>query len=493
MNYNLIEEPWIDCTFLDGSEKSLGLMELFERAHEIRGFHTDPPLVEAVLMKIVLAISHRVLDGPADKKAWRDACKKGKYDEKRINEYFEKWYERFDLFHPLYPFMQNGKLTRQTNRSEETIEPLSISILLPHKASGNNVTLFDHTTDKSSLQLSPKESAYALMLGNNYLFGGTFKKGSDLCGWQGNCLHAPMVNGYHVFVLGDSLFETLVLNTLTPQLLGPLYSKQFGWGLPCWERDEATRCDERMPEGYLDYLTFRGRNIHLLENGGRVDHVLIACGDSFKTFFKEPFVPTKIDKKRGEIPLNLSMERLFWRDSDTLFRYNQSGFTIAPLSQLAEMGRSEARRPYRLTAYGIVNDQASPLAYVKESLPIPFSILEKAETRKKLELALSLGEEGKKVLRNAIGSFAGHLEIEAGGVKDKAETLYWQTLDGPFRRFLEMIDQSDALKSWRDVVTSSMRDAYRKTTMGFMTDKARGLEAVALGERTLYLKQRREQ
>jgi hypothetical protein len=287
------------------------------------------------------------------------------------------------------------------------------------------------------------------------------------------------------------------LNTLTPQHLGPLFSRKYGWGIPAWERQKATRCDKRMPEGYLDYLTFRGRNIRLLESEGVVDHILIACGDSYEEFFKEPFVPTLTDKK-GEKALNLSLERLFWRDSDTLFRYDERGFAISPLAQLLNISNKKIsnrkiRRHYNLLAYGsIVNkNPLYHLLYVKESLPVPLPLLENVVPRKTLEEGLALCEDGNRTLKFAIKRFADHLDMEPGGVRSKAEALYWQLLDTPFRKFLTNIDQKEALEQWREIVTQAMKEAYRKATMGIMTDKARGIEAIALGERSLYLKERR--
>jgi hypothetical protein len=115
-----------------------------------------------------------------------------------------------------------------------------------------------------------------------------------------------------------------------------------------------------------------------------------------------------------------------------------------------------------------------------------------AETLAKLKLALSLCEENAKTLSGAIRFFAAQLNIEAGLLQGKAKTLYWQLLDLPFRRFLEDIERADILDWWEETVTRSMKEAYHKSTMGFMTNKARGVEALVLGERVLYLKQRRK-
>jgi len=488
MTYDLRYEPWIGCEFPDGTHRHMGFVELFEKAHEIVRFYHDNPLAEASLMRILLALTHRIVDGPKDKRAWKEAYGKGRFDEKALRGYFEKWADRFDLFSPEYPFMQTAGLSFVDEKSKLPKEPLPLSLLVHHIASGNNVTLFDHSLDDFPAAYVPSEAVYVVLVSNAYGLGGIHKKSSNLFGYEQNCKHGSQVNGYQVFVAGETLFETLMLNTLTEQ-----FAKPIGFGTsdaPYWE-SPIKESGEVLPRGYLDYLTFTGRHLRLIpDTTGDVSRVHFACGRSFAVPFKEPFIPTQTTKE-GERALNFSLEKALWRDSNTLFRYSGEEFVIAPFAQLKSLGSRElARRTYSVNGYGIINDKASPLAYRKESLPLPVEVLEEETSRIKVVSAISVCDDGVGHLRNAMNTFGKTAEIKIDGPKKEAEALYWSALDLPFKEQLRNVEDDAYLSRWETTVQKAIRVAYDTATDGLMTERARGLKAYVEGEKRLYFKKK---
>jgi len=488
MTYDLRHEPWIACEFPDGIHRHLGFVELFERAHEIVRFFHDNPLAEASLMRILLALTHRVVDGPKDKRAWKEAYGKGRFDEKAIRGYFEKWADRFDLFSPEYPFMQTAGLSFIDEKTKRPKEPLPLSLLVHHIASGNNVTLFDHSTDDVSVAYAPAEAVYIVLIAQAYSLGGIHKKSSNLFGYEQNCKHGSQVNGYQVFVGGETLFETLMLNTLTEPFVKPMNFATSD--APYWEASTQEN-GETLPRGYLDYLTFTGRHIRLIPDAaGHVSRVHFACGRSFAALFKEPFIPTRTTKE-GERALNFSLEKSLWRDSDTLFRYSDDEFIIAPFAQLKNLGSRElARRTYGVNGYGIINDKASPLSYRKETLPLPVELLEEDALRIKVINAISVCDDGVGHLRSAINTFGKAAEIKIDGPKKEAEALYWSALDLPFKEQLRHVTDDLYLSRWETSVQKALRIAYDTATDGLLTERARGLKAYVEGEKRLYFKKK---
>ena len=67
---NLIGDPWIPVLDADGKSATVGLRELYERAHEIRDLALQPPQRIAVT-RLLLCITHATLDGPEDEDDWR--------------------------------------------------------------------------------------------------------------------------------------------------------------------------------------------------------------------------------------------------------------------------------------------------------------------------------------------------------------------------------------------------------------------------------------
>ncbi len=141
------------------------LRDLLTHAHQLRGIYDDSPLVVAALLRTILALLHRVYDGPRNRRAWQAIWTAGEFDAARLEGYFEHWQDRFDLFDAEHPFYQSVEPLEQDRTA-------SLAVLVHEVASGSNATLFDHTTDEIELSFGPAAAARMLLTVHLYGFSG---------------------------------------------------------------------------------------------------------------------------------------------------------------------------------------------------------------------------------------------------------------------------------------------------------------------------------
>lgn len=122
MHYDLTTEPWIPVTMIDGSRGFMGFREVLERAHEVYELDLYDPLTEAGMLRVLAALAYRITDTDIDQDARLSIWKEQRYDlfgdvlngrgfnSGRINDYFDTWRHRFDLFDEERPWMQDARL-----------------------------------------------------------------------------------------------------------------------------------------------------------------------------------------------------------------------------------------------------------------------------------------------------------------------------------------------------------------------------------------------
>jgi len=193
LHFNLLDEPWLPCVMLDGSTREYGIRTALTEAHQIREIGNPSPLVTASLHRVLLAIIHRVVEGPKNSAVWKDIWERGHWKMTAFDEYFATWRHRFDLFNEEYPFYQWPGL--------DFAAEVPVAKLTHELASGNNATLFDHTTEHGGSSLDPKTAACYLVAQQNYAVGGlvSFAKGEDPADYK-SAFGAPLVRGAMVLV-----------------------------------------------------------------------------------------------------------------------------------------------------------------------------------------------------------------------------------------------------------------------------------------------------
>lgn len=521
VTFDLLDEPWLPCVLADGRGAELGVREVLERAHEIRELFDPSPLVTVSLHRLLLAVLHRALLGPPDLPTWSDLWRRGRWDAPRFDAYLDRWRHRFDLFHPERPFYQ-------VPTSPELGEAHPIALLAQEAASGNNATLFDHRLDAAPRALSPAAAARSLIARQAFSIG--FGKSQPFY-----FTDSPFLRGYSVLARGDTLFETLALNLLPYNAERPIPRR--GDDAPAWEHDPAPEPDAAgtPPRGYVDYLTWQSRRIHLLPGGSPLVVARCQVRQHLKidAEYRDPFKSYVPSKERGVFPRGLNPDRAPWRDSAALFGQADGGpgrpevfQWLARVDGERRAGRIDARPAYAFDVVGFASDAgkaASVVLWRHERLPLPLAYLDDPALVSALRDALTLAEHAGALLRH------GFDDAPAGGERKRPRPLqvlaeellpapgdsrpdpaavaalvahlaperrYWSRLETPFHDLLLRLpdDRAEddgsasygvaALPRWAATLAVATRRAFDEAAAG-LDASARGLKAVARARATL--------
>ena len=105
-SFNLLDEPWIRVTRLDGASDEVSLLAVFREAADISGIHGEIASQDVAILRLLLAICHRTMGGPENMDTWEEYWN----DPGRLGRdavaYLESYRDRFDLRDPERPFFQ---------------------------------------------------------------------------------------------------------------------------------------------------------------------------------------------------------------------------------------------------------------------------------------------------------------------------------------------------------------------------------------------------
>lgn len=498
VSFNLIDEAWIPCIMITGERMSLGLKDVLCRSHHIEGFDLQNPLEEAALYRLLLALVHRVVDGPKNTGEWKDLYAADAFDQTKVAAYLGKWHHRFDLFSTEAPFFQTAGL--QVRDKDKLPRPLLITELQPAKSNGNNKMLFDHSRDDQITPLSAADAAIAILVAQGYLFSGTNRKTTNHFGYQGNFSNGSMVSGLICLLQGDNLYKTLMLNLLVTTESKPLPAT--GQDAPVWERDEREGTDSRPPRGYLDYLTCKNRHILLIpevdgEEEIKVSKIHMAQGESFQ-IVRDPFGIYKKNKNDELIPIQLDTARALWRDSAALFTFSPDADERPKAFRQA--GNALARRfvsmpdRHRCIVYGLANKKANPLAWRKEIFHIPTELLSEKEVVERLRFGIRLVEESGEIVAYAARNYVQNClpensrgsDLQAAVHASGVMALFWSRAEFPYREFMREVDRGDeALTLLKQKIKRCARTAFRSCFEHRFTSSGKTYKAWVHGVQTL--------
>nr|WP_290665158.1 type I-E CRISPR-associated protein Cse1/CasA [Ardenticatena sp.] len=492
-SYDLIHEPWIPAVQADGRSTMLGLRETLLRASELRGICGNSPLETAAIYRLLLALLYRIFGTPTLER-WVEIWELGRFPSDAIESYFVTWHTRFDLFHPHYPFLQwKGSGTRTK----------SVAHFVPHMASGNNATLFDHHHEMQEVVLTPVEAARALLVTLCCAPAG----GMGMAPKQSK--DAPWARGIVFLAEGNTLFETSMLNYLPIDRL-ELATAAPENDRPFWEANDPLAPRRDVPLGIADYLTWPTRAIRLRpwlsKDGWVVKQVDLAPGLSLNATVLDPYKHYRLDTKRGSIALRFQERRALWRDSAALLqlhtRAQRPPRSLEWLAYLVLMGVLPRHRRYRFMALGMANDQAKIEFYREEHFPLPAEYLTDATLVAQLVAALTLAEEAHSVLGKALHRLA-ELVLspsadDPGGRQPDREDVrnlishwgglhtYWVDLEVAFLDLLIALPNKprQAEDQWRRCVKHAARETFQRVAAS-LGDTPRALKAIARAERQL--------
>lgn len=320
-SFNLLDEPWIQVVTTDGDNHLESLHDVFAHAQSIRDIRGDIATQDAAVLRLLLAISHRALDGPENIDAWQEIWQDPDQLTTAAHDYLEDYRDRFDLFHRETPFFQVPGLETTSGKSS----PLSSLIIdvpngapffsMRHTGGLERLThaeaarwlVHAHAFDPSGIRSGVKGDPTAKG-GKSYPIGP---------GWSGQI-------GL-VIVEGHTLFETIMRN-LIPLDNGSDILPVQDEDLPPWERepDPPHAVADRDLAGPVSCYTWQTRRIRLVSDGEAVTSVIMSNGDKAtpqNRFDVEPMTAWRFSmpqtKKAGHVvymPREHRAERAFWRN-----------------------------------------------------------------------------------------------------------------------------------------------------------------------------------
>lgn len=290
--FNLLDEPWIPCVFIDGDVRELSIRDIFREASRIRSISGDLPQQTIPLERLLLAILYRAYcDADWDReqmlKLWCLLWNRGSFDMDVLDDYFEEFHDRFYLIDPERPFYQVPKLTYAGEKEYDSVDEMIVDVPKPKKflfsmrsaqflgsidfAQATRWLVFLHAYDIAGNK-SP-------VVGNTHVLGGKVPAPKNMVGtgWLGGI--GP------VTVEGDCLFRTLLLNWC---LYDVENSDVVMFGnvddVPPWEQDMPSGSDVHARisfTGPVDALTFQSRRLRLIpnEDGDCVIGIVNCYGD----------------------------------------------------------------------------------------------------------------------------------------------------------------------------------------------------------------------
>lgn len=500
--FNLIDEPWICVMDDDCKTKEVSLMDAIVNAHRYKSLSGEIPAQDIAVMRVILAVLHTVfsrydengepseLEKDENKALcrWKALWDKGCFPENAIREYLKKWYERFWLFHPQRPFFQIADMKRGTTYNSPKLNG-EVS------ESGNKARIFSLYSGNEKNELTYSQAARWLLYINAYddtsskpTKEGKAEAGGSLpsagAGWLGKL-------GL-IFIIGNNLFETLMLNMVVINQNNIQINQN-----PLWEHEtvsSAERNEIAVPDNLAELYTLQSRRIFLIRKENSVTGYKLLGGDFFQkeNAFFEPMTVWRTPNKSNEqyTPKRHDSSKQLWRDFSVLYddKKNRCAGVVKWYKDYIYYDKL-IDHGYMLKT-GIVSvEYGDKDFFVKnvfsDSLSIHSGILS------------DIGNNWIEIVENevnkcdkaadAISLFAGGIYIASGGSeKDKsykqmqydAKAQFYYSLDLPFRKWLYSIDP-DAVWAEQDKI-EELHDCVKKIAYKCMNELAESASETAL-------------
>ena len=501
--YDLVDSPWIRVRTLEGQTTELGVRELLLQAHRIERLAGELPTQDFAVFRVLLAVLYRALDStpaadPTEK--WEELWEADALPAEEITRYLEQWRHRFDLFHPVQPFMQVADL--RTAKGEWK----TLDVLVPD-CPGSGALYRRGDPDRP---LNPGEAARWLVhchaydpsgiksgaVGDDRVTGG---KGYPIpVGWPG------WIGGQTA--VGGDLKETLLLNLV-------LDRPHDARDVPIWEEEPMTSTvrppSTRGPFGQVGLLTWPEKRVRLREEAGLVTDVLVCNGDPIEytaqlrnelmTSWRYSEPQSRKAKTVVYMPQAMSEGRALWRGLESLLPH-------ASTDKLdSEYGPVDRTRPSGVLTWvdTLVGDRCLPrdfqirLEVVGMSYGAQMAVIDSI-LRDSLTFAAALTDVDSPALRfaatsavreaeeavRALRSLANNLAVASGGetgpAGEKAAASAFDELDGMFRSWLLTLNPESSpderLSAWRERVRSLVTGLGESLVEQVSPDAWRGRE-----------------
>lgn len=511
--FNLIDEAWIPCIDLGGSRAEYGIRDTLIKAHELREIVDDSPLVTVGLHRLLLAILYRAFEGPTEIDERRAIWGAGQFTPVGpVRTYLDKWHDRFYLFHDMHPFLQVAGLDLDEYRPNGALKSDKSSPLMrlakeAPDASGR--ILFDHRTGTERPEYEPKQIAKMILSAHNYAGTGV-ASGGKVGTTQISpppCSFAPCVDGLVLWLQGENLFQTLMLN-LVPQEVCLA-------DLPAWEDDHIV---QSAIKSWTNPTSFTGpcqRFAPLSRFVKAINKKSIFFTNGLKAA-SDATDPMKAYSRASEAEefkaIKLHKEKAAWREAHSLFAMRTS--VRKPPGVVNHAARLQVNQVFNAGSVPIANvagmatDKDKALLWRHERMPVPVALLDDVDLIERLGGLLQNAERAGQVLNDRIRRVAKlYLSPTAEDTdgrkpdeKDVAKMVqdldprpaYWARLERHFFDLLENLpgdwdneadgwkpdDEQHATNTWRENVKREAKRALEESIRQLGTT-ARAIQAVA--------------
>lgn len=491
MPFNLTEEPWISAVSQNFQTKEISLIELFQTWGELREIQADNPPTTLALYRFLLALLHHVYQGPKNEEHWEEIQED---DGQKAISYLKEKQSLFDLLHPDRPFLQDLTLTRE----------LAGEIYQAYVLHGNNTsTVFCHEHQWSGNTLSIPAAARLVLRLHLFDVGGR-KTGSSISAGV-----IPTMDAANVLVRGKTLQKTLLLNLM--QYDGKEKPCVVtGKDLPAWERDNQP-ANERIPAGYIDYLTYQWRRVRLFVEGDQAVRVAVHAGDRLSKDLSPAGYECGIaysKNPKGLFTVRLNLNRSLWRDSAAFLQSSDMGSCPRIISWLADLKEEKLIDNYlNLQILGLTVDNAKPLGWTSAQFSAPVVYLKDKRLWQALVLVLQCAEDHQQVFRSfqgspyhALAKELNHPDASSFAKSLDGESRYWAILDRAFQSFLNQLAEdktvdgngtsygNQAIPEWQKTVQNAAKKAFTESISSIRNYQARAVALRALEWKLLDLR-----
>ncbi|NAS22179.1 type I-E CRISPR-associated protein Cse1/CasA [Herbidospora sp. NEAU-GS84] len=493
---DLLTYPWLPIP----PGGSVGLRELYVRAHEIPDVDAPFAPAGAALWRILTVIAARItgLDRADNINEWQDRrdglLDISMFSGNDVEKYFAQYGDRFDLFHPSRPFLQDSRL------ADECAKTSGINKLVLSRPAGNNQVWFDHHTDVDAQRIPVEEAVWHLLAQMYYGPSGRCTSRTVYGRSEANSTAGPLRGTISYHPLGRNVFESLVTGIPYP---GPA----VGRDVAVWEEPEPKNPlgISPTPGGLGGLLANRFRHAILLS---RQDELI---EDAWITWaWRQPAIPAEDPyliyqhNKKGELyARGASAARALWRDLDALL--------------MRDVGEERSRRPkvldlartlpfdvldnLRVRAFGFDQDgQTRDKQWFTATTPAVLSLLLEPEAISGVSRVRSAAEEVAQKLRTALRNVWVALndpsngdgkptrsEIPAGPWRDQGAAHYWPRAERLFWRKVDARDFTapafDFVREALEVYDAITQRAGNTPRARRAVERARGLILAARGPR----------
>lgn len=515
--FNLIEElPLVPCIDLDGNRIEHGIRDTLFNADRLREICDDSPLVTVAIHRLLLAILYRGFKGPSGMSEWKTLYNQGSFDpDGPLNIYLAKWHDRFFLFDGSHPFMQVAGLDLNEYKATGQIKKdksdglMRLAREAPDK--GGRI-LFDHRVGTERPEYAPKEIAKMILSAQSYAGTGV-ASGGKIAGQPITptpCQFAPCVDGLCIWLQGQNLFQTLMLNLVPYDICEN--------DLPAWEDDDIVRSGVRSWRNPVNYTGPVQRFAPLSRFIRVVDRQSMFFTNGLKTT-ADSDDPMKAYSRSSDSDayqaVKLREDKAAWRDAHSLF--SLASITRKPpaclnhIVRLYQDGTLMKSVHPRVNVVGLATDQGKSLLWRHERMPVPSLLIGNQDIIERLGNLLQNAEQAaielnKRSRRIADIYFSPDSESPADRQPNKNEKddinnlvtrldprpSYWSRLEKHFFYLLENLsndwdaennnwnpeDRQIATRTWREHVKQKAKLALEESIRSLGTT-ARAIQAVA--------------